>query len=100
MQNKNDKLLRQKQVRILLERRLSKKQKDERKRTYQQLLNANGQETYLEKLMFTQLKYQLKNDDMLAKQKQRIQVQQQEQRASQTIQQAKSKQLKYLHDSQ
>jgi len=38
-----------------------------RKKTTLSMLKANGQETYLEKQMFTQLKYQQQNEDILEK---------------------------------
>ena len=39
-----------------------------------EIARSNGQETYLERQMFTQLKYQLKNSEIVEKQKNRMKI--------------------------
>ena len=45
-----------------------------RRKSIMEIARSNGQETYLERQMFTQLKYQLKNSEIVEKQKNRMKI--------------------------
>ena len=56
-------------------------------------MQANGHEIYLERQIYTQLKYQLKNDEILKNQQQRMRVKRDEEEVSKKIIKYKEKKL-------
>ena len=56
-----------KQVPIMLESQSKKHVSEIRKKQTHALLVAKAQETYQERMLFTQLKYQIKNEEIMKK---------------------------------